>query len=184
MEVVLVMFRADGQRRSFPLTHSVTVIGRREDCDLRIPLTEVSRKHCRVIRSEDSIRLEDLGSSNGTYHNGARIQETAVQPGDQVQIGPVIFTVQVDGFPPDDAIEPPKPVETEAAADNSGDHGAQTIAVPQEGDSSIGLEAIPSAARAQRPSTPEEDDFALSPAPDAKDDDDDIVDMGDLSSNK
>jgi predicted component of type VI protein secretion system len=181
MEVVLVMFRADGQRRSFPLTHSVTVIGRREDCDLRIPLTEVSRKHCRVIRSEDSIRLEDLGSSNGTYHNGARIQETSVQPGDQVQIGPVIFTVQVDGFPPDDAIEPPKPAETEAAADGSGDHGAQTIAVPEEGDSSISLEAVPSA-RSHRPATPEDadDDLDLSPGPDANDDDD----LGDLSTKK
>lgn len=181
-----MMFRADGERRSFPLTHNVTVVGRREDCDLRIPLTEVSRKHCRIIRSDDAIRLEDLGSSNGTYHNGARIQETTVQPGDQVQIGPVIFTLQVDGFPPDDAIEPPKPQDTEAGSADTAGHGDQTIAAPEEGDSSVPMEPIhssPPPVRAQRPSSPEDqaDDFDLSPAHDAKDEDDDIIDMGDLS---
>lgn len=107
MEVVLVMFRADGERRSFPLLREVTVIGRREDCDLRIPLTEVSRKHCRLVRSGDRVRVEDLGSSNGTYHNNARIQESTVEPGDAIQVGPVTFVVQIDNFPPDDDIHPP-----------------------------------------------------------------------------
>ena len=49
MQVVLVMFRGEGERRSFSLPRDVTVMGRREDCDLRIPLGEVSRKHCRLI---------------------------------------------------------------------------------------------------------------------------------------
>src|SRR5215218_5840067 len=97
MQVVMVMFRADGERRSFSLTRDLTVIGRREDCDLRIPLGDVSRKHCRVVRDADSIRLEDLGSSNGTYVNGQRVQEAALSAGDTVQVGPVAFCVQIDG---------------------------------------------------------------------------------------
>ena len=40
MQVVLVMFRAEGERRSFSVARDVTVIGRREDCDLRIPVSE------------------------------------------------------------------------------------------------------------------------------------------------
>ena len=50
MGVVMVMFRADGQRRSFSITRDMTVVGRREDCDLRIPLSDVSRKHCLTPR--------------------------------------------------------------------------------------------------------------------------------------
>jgi pSer/pThr/pTyr-binding forkhead associated (FHA) protein len=85
----------------------MTVIGRREDCDLRIPLGEVSRKHCRLIKDGDVVRLEDLGSSNGTYHNGQRVQEAVLTPGDNVQVGPVTFVVQIDGLPADDDLQPP-----------------------------------------------------------------------------
>jgi predicted component of type VI protein secretion system len=99
------MFRADGERRSFSVMRDLTVIGRREDCDLRIPLGDVSRKHCRLIRENNSLRLEDLGSSNGTFHNGKRVQETAVQAGDTIQVGPVVFLVQIDGLPADEHIQ-------------------------------------------------------------------------------
>lgn len=107
MQVVLVMFSPHGERKSFSLPRPVTVIGRREDCDVRIPVANVSRKHCRLIIDEGTLRLEDMGSSNGTYHNGVRIQEAQVQPGDAVQVGPVVFTVQIDGVPADEEIVPP-----------------------------------------------------------------------------
>lgn len=116
MQVVLVMFRADGERRSFSIARDVTVLGRREDCDLRIPLTEVSRKHCRLIKDGDVLRLEDLGSSNGTFHNGERVQEAEIQPGDSVQVGPVVFAVQIDGVPADEELQPPPPPDAEATS--------------------------------------------------------------------
>lgn len=107
MQAILVMFRSDGERRSFSITRDMTVIGRREDCDLRIPLGEVSRKHCRLVRDGDTLRLEDLGSSNGTYLNGQRVQQEAMlNPGDSVQIGPVVFVLQVDGYPHDEDLHP------------------------------------------------------------------------------
>jgi pSer/pThr/pTyr-binding forkhead associated (FHA) protein len=106
MQVVLVMFRSDGERRSFSVVRDVTVIGRREDCDLRIPLGDVSRKHCRLIKEEDSLRVEDLGSSNGTHVNGQRVQEAELHPGDTVQVGPVVFVVQIDGVPADEELQP------------------------------------------------------------------------------
>jgi pSer/pThr/pTyr-binding forkhead associated (FHA) protein len=106
MQAVLVMFRSDGERRSFSIARDMTVIGRREDCDLRIPLGEVSRKHCRLIRDGDSLKLEDLGSSNGTFLNGSRVQEALLSPGDTIQVGPVVFVVQVDGEPADEELRP------------------------------------------------------------------------------
>src|SRR3954469_21087659 len=107
MGVVMVMFRADQQRRSFSITRDITVVGRREDCDLRIPLGDVSRKHCRIVLDGDSLRLEDLGSSNGTYHNGVRVEKDAdLQAGDSIQVGPVVFVLQVDGVPADEELQP------------------------------------------------------------------------------
>jgi pSer/pThr/pTyr-binding forkhead associated (FHA) protein len=120
MQVVLVMFRPEGDRRSFSITRELTVVGRREDCDFRIPLGEISRKHCRLIRDGDTLRIEDLGSSNGTYHNGNRVQEAVLQPGDTLQIGPVVFVVQIDGVPADDELQPvsARSVASEPAADD------------------------------------------------------------------
>lgn len=115
MQAVLVMFRSDGERRSFSIARDMTVIGRREDCDLRIPLGEISRKHCRLVRDGDALRLEDLGSSNGTFHNGERIQEVTLNPGDSIQIGPVVFVVQIDGVPADEELQPVEPQPTTEA---------------------------------------------------------------------
>lgn len=107
------MFRSDGERRSFSMARDMTVIGRREDCDLRIPLGEVSRKHCRILRDGDTLKLEDLGSSNGTFLNASRVQEALLTPGDTIQVGPVVFVLQVDGVPSDDELQP---VQMESAA--------------------------------------------------------------------
>lgn len=104
MNVVLVMFRENGERRSFSLTRDVTVVGRREDADFRIPLSDVSRKHCRLIKDGNALLLEDLGSANGTYHNGQRIQEAEIQPGDSIQVGPVSFVVQINGVPSEEEL--------------------------------------------------------------------------------
>ena len=106
MEVVLVMFKSSGNKRSFSLRKDMTVIGRREDCDLRIPLREISRKHCRLIKDGDNLKIEDLGSSNGTFHNGQRIQEAMLQPGDTIQVGSIAFVVQIGGMPAEEEMQP------------------------------------------------------------------------------
>src|SRR5690554_1129488 len=105
MDVKLVMFKADGTRRDFALSKPRTVIGRTNTADLRIPLSSVSRQHCEItISDEAGVRVRDLGSSNGTHHNGTRIQESKLEPGDQLLIGPVLFTIVIDGQP--EEIEP------------------------------------------------------------------------------
>ncbi|MEN6664226.1 MAG: FHA domain-containing protein [Phycisphaerae bacterium] len=100
MDVTLVMFKGDGQRKDFPLTGQSVTVGRSEDCDLRIPLLSVSRHHCQLVLAGDKIAAKDLGSSNGTYVNNRRISgEVALQAGDRVVVGPIVFTVQLDGEP-------------------------------------------------------------------------------------
>lgn len=126
MQAVLVMFRSDGERRSFSMARDMTVIGRREDCDLRIPLGEVSRKHCRIVRDGDSLKLEDLGSSNGTFLNGQRVQEASLSPGDTIQVGPVVFVLQVDGQPSEDELRPVT-MDAAEAAEMLGEEDAPTL---------------------------------------------------------
>src|SRR4051812_45055799 len=132
MQVVLVMFRADGERKSFSITRDVTVMGRREDCDFRIPLGDISRKHCRLIKEDEALKIEDLGSSNGSYVNGKRIHEAELQPGDTIQIGPVVFVVQLDGVPAEEELQPWQPEPAAAQADGDGDGEEAQVVLEDE----------------------------------------------------
>jgi pSer/pThr/pTyr-binding forkhead associated (FHA) protein len=109
MDVKLVMFKSNGQRKDIAIASPVTVVGRGESCDLRVPLMSVSRNHCEIRNENDSLTVKDLGSSNGTYVNNKRINEETVSAGDRLVIGPVVFTVQIDGEP-----EEIRPVKTRA----------------------------------------------------------------------
>jgi pSer/pThr/pTyr-binding forkhead associated (FHA) protein len=106
MDATLVYFKDNGERKDFNLKPGRTTIGRKENCNYRIPLSSVSREHCQFDLTDKGLLLRDLNSSNGTYVNNKRIAEAKLRPGDHVVIGPVVFTVQIDGFPPD-----PKPVK-------------------------------------------------------------------------
>lgn len=107
VEAKLVMFRGSGDRRDFVLASGRTLIGRKNDCAIRIPLSEVSRHHTEITVAKDRIQLKDLGSANGTFVNNKRVQTVSLMPGDHVIIGPVVFTLQVDGKP-----EEVRPVKT------------------------------------------------------------------------
>lgn len=118
MKVVLVMLRG-GKRRDFPLGSAHTTIGRRNDCSLRIPAADVSRRHCEISTLDRDVVVRDLGSANGTFVNGKRIAEKALKPGDRLLIGPVEFIIQIDGQPANPAAAPPaapsKPTPSPAA---------------------------------------------------------------------
>ena len=63
------------------------VLGRDSDCDIIIPLRQVSRQHTRILVTPDGTRVEDLNSKNGTYVNGQLVQEAAdLIDGDELQI--------------------------------------------------------------------------------------------------
>jgi DNA-binding winged helix-turn-helix (wHTH) protein len=74
----------NGQR--WPLTHAI-VMGREPGCDLIVPDRQVSRYHARITPTTEGVILEDLGSKNGTHHNGVALSAPVVlQDGDVVQI--------------------------------------------------------------------------------------------------
>jgi Inner membrane component of T3SS, cytoplasmic domain/Protein of unknown function (DUF3662) len=70
------------------------VIGRDPGCDVVLADRRVSRRHLRVVSAATAIRFEDLGSSNGTLHNGTRTGEGALRAGDRLTLGDTTFAVE------------------------------------------------------------------------------------------
>lgn len=81
------------------LDHFPYVIGRRRDSDGHLPFAFISRAHCRFLRAENQILLQDLESYNGTFINGRRVrQPVPVANGDEITLGPLCFRLVI---PPD-----------------------------------------------------------------------------------
>jgi hypothetical protein len=82
-----------GKRLKLPDGESI--FGREAGVSVRIASNEVSRRHCLVKSQGVSLVVRDLGSSNGTFVNGAPIRgETALEAGDILMIGPMGFRVE------------------------------------------------------------------------------------------
>jgi pSer/pThr/pTyr-binding forkhead associated (FHA) protein len=64
-----------------------TLIGRSPECDIFLDDITVSRRHAEIVRTGDDFTIRDLGSLNGTYVNRKRIESTALEDDDEVQIG-------------------------------------------------------------------------------------------------
>jgi DNA-binding winged helix-turn-helix (wHTH) protein len=74
--------------REIPLREGVTVIGRADDADVRIPLPSLSRHHARIVVRGLSATLEDLGSRHGSWRGATRIQGIIeLAGGDQIRLG-------------------------------------------------------------------------------------------------
>ena len=65
--------------RRYKLGEGEYVIGRRSDCQIFVPDMRVSRQHARLWKNGEGWTLEDLGSNNGTYINGVRLQSATDQ---------------------------------------------------------------------------------------------------------
>ena len=97
--IILTLVTKDGTRKDFPLPSTVTIIGRKHDCDLCIPLMGVSRRHCEINQDNGRLKIRDLDSRNGTYLNGKKVSESLINPGDRVSVGPLDFTVSLKEQP-------------------------------------------------------------------------------------
>jgi hypothetical protein len=89
---------ADGAARAYPLDRDVTVIGRSGDVDVPLTDTGVSRTHgeIRRIGADDGHVYVDLGSMNGSWVNGRRVQEATLRDGDRLEVGRVVLVYRRD----------------------------------------------------------------------------------------
>ena len=137
MDLVLVIFKEDGQRREFSLLKERTTIGRSDESDLQIPLPTVSRNHCEIVVQDTAPILKDIESSNGTYQNNQRITSSqTLVAGDHIRVGPVTFTVVIDGEPRQ--IKPIRSILGDMAMEPVQDHSiteaGETVDVAPDGD--------------------------------------------------
>jgi transcriptional regulator with GAF, ATPase, and Fis domain len=93
MKIIVV---EDGVRTDLELERAPVSIGRAIDNDIRIASALVSRHHCRLELESDAVWAVDLGSSNGTLLNGARVQRARVEPGDTLRIGKATIQVELE----------------------------------------------------------------------------------------
>ena len=101
MEVVLIRVTESGEQQPVPLNRDHTLVGRLDDCHIRIPVAGVSRKHCEIRVEDGSITIRDLGSSNGTFVNQEKVESQPLSAGDLVSVGGLVFVVSVNGEPKD-----------------------------------------------------------------------------------
>ena len=88
---------------------------------------EISRRHARIARSGSGYTVEDLGSRNGTFLNGHRIEKPEMLGvGDEIQLGGTTMIVQVGAIPA------PEPATQEAAAAEAAAEAPAEPAAPAE----------------------------------------------------
>jgi pSer/pThr/pTyr-binding forkhead associated (FHA) protein len=66
---------------------SVTTIGRSIGAGFVVEAALVSRLHCQLTATADSLHVKDLGSTNGTFVNGKRVKTAQLNHGDRLSVG-------------------------------------------------------------------------------------------------
>jgi predicted component of type VI protein secretion system len=117
-----------------------TLIGRGSECNLKIASSQVSRRHCRIVVTDDRVLMTDLGSANGTLVEGQPLTPntpTPVGPNVEVEIGPLKFAVRFSppaGISPasDDTARNPDTVKSDRAVPRKGSESETVDYVPDE----------------------------------------------------
>jgi pSer/pThr/pTyr-binding forkhead associated (FHA) protein len=127
---------ADGGA-SIELVKDLSIVGRKEDCDVRVDHKSVSKQHCVIVKTDGLLLVRDLGSTNGTRVNGQRVRRAALLPNDQVSFASIRYKVHVGPGDPApipgdhtvqmDAAEVAGLVKDKKQKDSSGDVGAEPV---------------------------------------------------------
>ncbi len=86
-----------------PITKDVTVLGRREYCDIQVDDPSLSKRHCVLVKTDGLLVIRDLATTNGTKVKGQKIRWAALLPDDRIAFGSVKFRVYLG---PDDVLAP------------------------------------------------------------------------------
>lgn len=96
MQVALKVIEGKQTGTLIPLNREKFLIGREEDCQLRPNSDLVSRHHCVIAIDDFTVRIRDLGSTNGTFVNDQRITtQIVLKQGDTIRIGKLAFEIQI-----------------------------------------------------------------------------------------
>ena len=104
MKIVLMI--NDTVLKEYLIDQTETIIGRDRSCDIPIDNIAVSREHARITREHSHINegpgdyfVEDMGSSNGTFVNGHKVDRKLLSTGDEITIGKYFLMVHFEDDP-------------------------------------------------------------------------------------
>ncbi len=101
VELALLVVAGPSPGTMHRLADGSTVIGRGDDADLMLVDEGVSRKHAKLLPSAGGlINVVDLGSTNGVFVNGERVEISVLQLGDMLELGPDVRLRVVDARMP------------------------------------------------------------------------------------
>ncbi len=80
-----------GAAKPIALSRPALLVGRHPECDVRIDLPQISRRHCCLATAYDRITIRDLGSRHGVRVNGRVVDESRLISGDEVAIGHLLY---------------------------------------------------------------------------------------------
>ncbi|MCE5267830.1 MAG: FHA domain-containing protein [Planctomycetaceae bacterium] len=96
MELRLIVQNGKQAGRVIPIGTPRFLIGRADECQLRVQSNLISRRHTLLIVDEDAASVEDCGSTNGTFLNDERVtSRRELQNGDCLKVGVLTFDVQL-----------------------------------------------------------------------------------------
>jgi pSer/pThr/pTyr-binding forkhead associated (FHA) protein len=93
---LLIHRRTDGTEKSLEFGTKPLIIGRLPESEVTVRDAFISRVHCHVSYVNNQFTLKDLGSTNGTYRNGARVFECTLSTGDKIQLGNTTLVFEID----------------------------------------------------------------------------------------
>lgn len=182
-----------------PIVRDVTVVGRRDYCDVVIPNRSLSKRHCVLVKTDGLLVIRDLATTNGTKVKGQKVRWAALLPDDRISLGAYKLRIYLG---PDDMPSPseqyqarakvggrmagstPAPAATGGTVTGPWPSAAPPVRAdvpvgfPEPSRSLIttspGADPVPAANRPGRGASPLEDDFQFEIL---DDDDDDIIEL-------
>jgi pSer/pThr/pTyr-binding forkhead associated (FHA) protein len=161
---LMVLNAGANEGKALEIKLSQFVVGRDPQCHLRPASPMISKRHCAVLQREGKAFIRDFDSTNGTFVNNEPVKgEVELHDGDQLKIGPLLFTVRIEATAPVNRPTPPpptKPVTKTAAAGQARTpappSAAKTVkpakpAAPAETQADTEPPAKPAAATADKP---------------------------------
>ena len=87
----------NGQEKAYPMKALVVTIGRSDQCDIAVKDSSMSGRHAEISKINGEIRVKDLGSANGIWLNGERVDDVELFDGDVLRCGQTSIRVDVVG---------------------------------------------------------------------------------------
>jgi pSer/pThr/pTyr-binding forkhead associated (FHA) protein len=133
-----LLIPADGGP-TIDLVKDLSIVGRKEDCDVRVDHKSVSKQHCVLVKTDGALLVRDLGSTNGTRVNGQRVRRAVLLPNDQVSFASIRFKVH---FGPGEPVPPPGDYTVQMGVDEVVAVTGKKAPDQKDGSSEIALEPV------------------------------------------